>query len=315
MAVATPVDGETAWWNGMEEWQCFSPISVHVIGFFMMHSTYDFVMTFVSEMSVRYAAHLRVDEVNFLNWNCTSLIMHLWSVVFSYYLWYIDFSMSHAAMQTWTSMFFAYFVIDVMYILKIRMFFKEKILRFLVLHHILTFGVCLLFVTAFLTPQFAGPSGRMSLFPTLWNSSSAVSNALFLYRMFHGVSTVDSELLHVTIAAFVTQRSWRMLVYVVGLSSPHGTWLCKLIMLSPGIFMDVFDSMSQLSAIQLIQRKLREEDEFQTTSQELFKRMLHEQRAEVAHMPRSPTPSPTLVKRLLKQTATSSSPLRLAGDE
>jgi len=315
MDVVSPVGSETDWRDGIEEWQTFSPLTVHLLGFCVMHSSYDLVGTVVKELASKYASHLRVDELAFFTWNWTSLLMHLWSLVFSYYLWHIDFSMTHVAMHTWTTLFFSYFIIDVLYILKVRVYFKEKILRFLVLHHFLTFGVCLLYITAYTAPQFVGQSGPLSMLPTLWNSSSAVSNALFLYRLYHGVSKIDNELLYVTVGAFVVQRTWRILAYVACASSPYGTVFSKIVMMSPGFIMDAFDSMSQTSAIKLIQRKIREEREYQATSRQLLDRLLREQVTEVEIQSRSPTPSPKVAKRQLNQAAMRLSPSRFMLDE
>ena len=300
------------WSSKYEDWQCFQPLSTHLLSYCLIHTVYDVLMWSGWELVSHVAADMRVDEVAFLTWNVVSFILNLAGGVFSLYFFYIDFHPSFLGMHTWTTMFFAFFIVDMMFIVKQRLYFKKKILRFLVFHHVLTFGVCILSIAAFTAPQFLGPPGKLLILPTLWNASSAISNALFIFRLLRGVGKVDATLLRVTTLAFVVQRTWRLLSYAVVLYHQPGMWAGKLVIMSPGFIMDTFDSMSQWTAIKLIRKKLREEIDHQSTSRALLARLRDEQASIVYDQSRSPTPSPTVAKRRMSLSALAASPPRTA---
>jgi hypothetical protein len=250
---------------------------------------------------------MRMDEIAFFTWNAVSLLLNLAGGGVTIYVIWADFDPTFHGIHTWPTMFFALFVVDMMFLVRQRLYFKQKILRFLVVHHLLTFGVCFLYLTAFTNPQFMGPAERLATLPMLWNASSAISNGLFLYRMVRGVGKVDRALLNVNIGCFYAQRAWRLSVYALGFYLQTGHFASKMLLLLPGAIMDVFDSMSQSSAIALIKKKMQEDNEHATASRALLERMRAEQPALGYDSSRSPTPSPTVSKRQLSTGALRSS--------
>jgi len=284
-----------------EPWQCFAPLYTHLVAYCIVHTVYDACMWLGWEIVSGLNSSMRMDEIAFFTWNVVSLVLNLAGGAITMYVLATDFDPTFHGIHTWPTMFFALFVVDMMFLVRQRLYFKQKILRFLIVHHLLTFGVCILYLTAFTYPQFLGPAERLATLPMLWNASSAISNGLFLYRMVRGVGKVDAALLRVNTACFYAQRAWRISVYALGFYLQTGHLTSKLLLLLPGAIMDVFDSMSQSSAIALIKQKMQEDMQHAASTRALLERMQLQQPALQYDSSRSPSPSPspTIARRRL----------------
>ena len=256
---------------GYAVWQSSSPLAMHLYMYCVVHVLYDVTMWLAWEFVSKSFPRIRIDEIVFASWNIVLFLTNVGCAVFSWYLWYADFPEDFVGLHTWTTTFLAMFVVDAMFLYKYRMHFKAKIIRFLGLHHALTFGVCALYIASFTTPQLATPVKQLSMMPFLWNGSSVITNVSFLFRMSRGVGKIDKTLLDVTTICFVLQRTWRITSYCFFLYTVQGQWVAKVIIMTPGFIMDLFDSMSQVSAIYLLRKKLAEQAEHRSTAAALLR--------------------------------------------
>ena len=247
-------------------WQVSSPLFMHVYMYCLVHTTYDVSMTVAWELLSRYAGWLRVDEITFAAWNIVVFLLNFSCTVFAWYLWYNDFPPDFVGVHTWTTLFFAMFIVDGLYIAKNRMYFKQKILKFLTVHHILTFFICIVYSVCFTAPALLNPLPLYSMMPPLWNGSSTITNMLWLFRLFRGKARIDTTLLVASIVAFVAQRAWRTLGLCFFFSHREIPYSAAFVIVLPGLLMDFTDGMSQWSAILLIKRTIAENHERQHTS-------------------------------------------------